>query len=115
MRDQALTQGHTISGGAGGRYFDLHLRHVDGHRAFTLAGLAADAELHGLGHLIRGQCVRAKLTGQGKAERVGSSAGQVALVTGRPVGRAHRTARELPASAVVVAHLDCAMQLAGPG
>ena len=48
----------------------------------------------------------------GEAQRVGAPAGDVALVAGDAVARAHDAAGERAAGAVVVAHLDRALETA---
>src|SRR5205085_9854032 len=53
-----------------------------------------------------------ELTGAGEAERVGTPARDVALLAGDAVARAHDAARERTAGAVVVAHLDRALEAA---
>ena len=95
-----------MAGGTRVQGLDLHLGHVDAGRALALAGLAGDAELHRLGHVVAGHGVRAELAGEGKPERVGASAGEVHLVAGNAVGGAHHAGVEFAAGAVVVAHLD---------
>ena len=50
--------------------------------------------------------VRAELPGQGEAQGIGAATRQVDLVMRHAEGRAHGAGVELPAMAVVVAHLD---------
>ena len=76
------------------------------------AGLAGDAEFQRVHHFIRGQRVRPELAGNRQPQRVGAASRNVLLVAGRAVGRAHHAALELPAGAVVVAHLDRALKAA---
>ncbi len=95
-----------------GLHLDLHARHVDAGRAFAPAGLAGDAELQRLRHLVGGERVGAELAGDGEAQRIGAPARHVALVAGDAIGRAHHAAGELAAGAVVVAHLDRALETA---
>ena len=97
---------------AGGQNFDLHLGHVDTGRAFMAAGLAGDAELHRLHHRVGGQRVRSKLPRDREPQRIGAAARDVLLVAGHAIGRAHHAALELAAGAVVVAHLDRALETA---
>ena len=85
---------------------DLHLRHVDTGRAFSLATLAADTEFHGFLHSLRSQRLLSQLPGQRQPQRIGPPTGYVTLIAGHPVGRAHRPSLELAARAIVVAHLD---------
>ncbi len=104
--------------GARGQHLDLHARHVDAGRAFAAAGLARDAELQRLGHLVRGERVRPELSCNRKPQRVGAPARDVALLARDAIGRAHHAALDLAAGAVVVAHLDRALESAagaGPG
>ena len=99
-------------GDARGLHLDLHARHVDAGGAFAPAGLAGDAELERLRHLVRGQRVGAELARDREAQRIGAAAGDVALVAGDAVARAHDAAGERAAGAVVVAHLDRALETA---
>ncbi len=93
--------------------FDFHFRHVDARRTFALAALAADAQIHGLAHGNAREGVGAELAGEGEPQGVGASAGQMLLVAGDSEARAHRAGVELPAMAVVVAHLDGLRESAG--
>src|SRR5262249_40681838 len=99
-------------GGVGRLHLDLHARHVHAGRAFAPARLAGDAELHGLRHLVRSRRLGAKLSRNGKAQRIGTATRDVALVAGDAVARAHHAAGERAAGAVVVAHLDGALEAA---
>src|SRR6266508_2798644 len=110
VSDQAVVQRKAAFRHARRLHLDLHARHVDAGRAFAPARLAGDAELQGLRHVIRGQRVRSELTGDGEAQRVGAPARDVALVAGDAIARAHHTARQRAARAVVVAHLDRALE-----
>ena len=92
--------------------FDLHARHVDADRAFALAALARDAELHRLAHRIGRERVGAELAREREAQRIGAAARQVLLVEGGAVGGAHHARVGLAAGAVVVAHLDRAGEAA---
>ena len=56
-------------------------------------------------HLVGDQRLGAELAGQREAQRVGAAAGQMLLVAGRAVGRAHHAGVGFAAGAVVVAHL----------
>ena len=91
-------------------HLDLHPRHVDADWAFPLAGFAGDTKLHSLGHLITCHGAGAKLARHRKAQRIRPSAHRVALVAGGPVGRAHHPNSQLAAGAVVVTHLDSALE-----
>ncbi len=103
---QPLPQGQAVAGVVVVQELDLHPGHVDAGRAFPAAGLAGDAQVHRALHLGTGEGVRPKLPGDREPEGVGPPAGKVLLLARGPIGRAHRPARELPAGAVVVAHLD---------
>ena len=98
--------------GARGLHLDLHARHVDAGRAFAPAALARDAELHRLGHLVGGERVRPELPGDRKPQRIGAPARDVALLARHAIGRAHHAAVGFAAGAVVVAHLDRALETA---
>ena len=65
-----------------------------------------------LRHLVRGQRIGPELAGDGEAQRIGAPARDVALVAGDAVARAHDAAGERAAGAVVVAHLDRALETA---
>ena len=93
---------------------DLHPRHVHPGRAFAPAALAADAELHGAGHVVGGERIGPKLAGEREPQRVGAPARQVPLPPGRPEGGAHHAGVGLAAGAVVVAHLRRAEEAARP-
>ena len=99
-------------GGARRLHFDLHARHIDAGGTLALAGLAGDAEAHRLGHLVGGERVLAKLAGNGEPQRIGAAARDVALVARDAITRAHRAAGQFAAGAVVVAHLDGALETA---
>ncbi|KNX42615.1 hypothetical protein ROTO_09170 [Roseovarius tolerans] len=99
-------------------HLGLHFGHVHAGGAFALAGLAADAQLHRLGHLVGKERVLAQSARQRKPQCVGAAPRHVALIAGHAVAGTHRAARQLAAGAVVVAHLDRALKataLAGPG
>ena len=110
--DQPVAQGQAAAPVGGGQHLDLHLRHVDAGRAFAPAALAGDAQLHRLQHLVGGERVGSELAGDGEPQRVGAAARHVALVAGDAEGRAHDAAGVLAAFAVVVAHLDRALETA---
>ena len=110
--DQPLAQRQAVAAVVVVQELGLHPRHVDAGRAFVAAGLAADAERHGRRHVGRGEGVRAELAGERQPEAVGAAPGQVLLVAGDAVARAHRAAGELAAGAVAVAHLDGAGEAA---
>ena len=112
ISDQPVAQREPVLGDARGLHLDLHARHVDAGGAFAPAGLAGHAELERLRHLVRGQRVGAELARDREAQRVGAAAGDVALVAGDAVARAHDAAGERAAGAVVVAHLDRALETA---
>ena len=80
--DQPVVQRKAVLGGARRLHLDLHARHVDAGRAFAPAGLAGDAEFQRLRHLVGGERIRPELAGDGKPQRVGAAAGDVALVAG---------------------------------
>ena len=61
IADQPVAQREPVLGDARRLHLDLHARHVDAGRAFAPAGLAGDAELERLRHLVRGQRVGAEL------------------------------------------------------
>src|SRR5690606_9343351 len=86
--------------------FDLHLRHIDAGRAFALAALAANAEIHGPVHVVGQQRIGAQLAGQSKPQRVGPAARHVLLLAGGTVAGTHDAGLGLAAGAIVVAHLD---------
>src|SRR5262245_56231035 len=98
--------------GTRGLYLDLHARHVDAGRALAAAGLARDAELQRLGHLLGGERVRSELPGDRKSQRVGAPARDVALLARDAIRGAHHATVDLAAGAVVVAHLDRALKTA---
>jgi hypothetical protein len=113
MGDQPVLQRVAVARLVVGEELDLHPRHVDTGRAFALAALAADAEIHRLVHRLAGECVWAELAGQGETQGVGAAAGQVLLVACHAIARAHGAGIELAAMAVVVAHLDGFGEAAG--
>ena len=112
IADQPVVQREAAFRRARRLHLDLHPRHVDAGRAFAPAGLAGDAELQRLRHLVGGERVGPELAGDGEAQRVGAAARDVALVAGDAIARAHHAARERAAGAVVVAHLDRALETA---
>ena len=61
IADQPVAQREPVLGDARRLHLDLHARHVDAGRAFAPAGLAGDAELERLRHLVRGQRVGTEL------------------------------------------------------
>src|SRR5947208_2350232 len=93
---------------------DLHARHVDARRAFALASLAADAQLHRLADLLARDAFRPEPAREREPQRVRAPACEVLLVARDAVARAHRAGVELAAVAVVVAHLD-GLGVAGRG
>src|SRR5664280_1831558 len=114
--DQPVVQREAVLGRARRQYLDLHARHVDAGRAFTPAGLAGDAELERLGHLVAGERVGPELAADRQPQRIGAPARDVALVAGDAIARAHGAAGQFTAGAVVVAHLDRALEpIAGAG
>src|SRR6185295_5766801 len=114
--DQPVAQREPVLGDARGLHLDLHARHVDAGGTLAPAGLAGDTQLERLRHLVRGQRVGSELARDREAQRVGAAAGDVALVAGDAVARAHDAAGECAAGAVVVAHLDRALETApAPG
>ena len=110
---ELVVQGQSVLGGARGLHLDLHPRHVDAGRALPPTALARHAELERLGHLVRRERVGAKLSGDREPQRVGAPARDILLVAGDAIARAHHAAGNLPAGAVVVAHLDRALEAAG--
>jgi hypothetical protein len=112
LGDEALAPRDPVRRGAGGVGLDLHARHVDAGRAFAPARLARDAELQRLGDIVAEQTIGPELAGEREAQRVGAAAREVLFVARDAVGRAHRAGVELPAGAVVVAHLDGTEQAA---
>jgi hypothetical protein len=61
ISDHAVAQREPVLGDPRRLHLDLHARHVDAGRALAPAGLAGDAELERLRHLVRGQCVGSEL------------------------------------------------------
>src|SRR5262249_35364812 len=114
VADEPVAQREPALGNARRLHLDLHARHVDAGRALAPAGFAGDAEPQCLRHLRRGQRVGAELAGDGETQRIGAAAGDVALVARDAVARAHHAAGERAAGAIVVAHLDRALESA-PG
>src|SRR5262249_49316427 len=112
ISDHAVVQRQAALRHARRLHLDLHARHGDAGWAFAPASLAGDAKLHGVRHLVRGQRVGPKLTGDGEAQRVGAPAREVALIAGDAIAWAHDAARGRTTSAVVVAHLDRALETA---
>src|SRR5258705_11951755 len=96
--------------GTWGLLLDLHAGHVDAGRAFGAAALARDAELHRLGHLVGGERIRPELAGDRKPQRVGAPARHIALLARDAIRGTHHAALRLAAGAVVVAHLDRALE-----
>src|SRR4029077_6913874 len=89
-----------------------HPRHVDTGRAFAVAALARHAELQRFRHLLGGERIRPKLPGDRKPQRIGAAARDVALLARDAIARAHHAAGRGAAGAVVVAHLDRALETA---
>ncbi len=85
----------------------LHTRHVYASGTFTSTTLASDAQVHGFGHGVRGECIRPKLSRYSEAQRVGAPAGDVLLVAGNSIRWAHDARIGLSASTIVVTYLDC--------
>src|SRR5262249_43997227 len=112
ISDHAVVQRQAALRHARRLHLDLHARHVDARRAFAPASLAGAAELHGPRHLVRGQRIGSELAGDGEAQRVGAPAREVALVAGDAIARAHDAAGGRATGAVVVAHLDRALETA---
>ena len=81
----------------------LELGHIHAGRTFALAGLAAQAEIEGVGQGGIMQAVR-QITGQGGAEQVGPPPRAVDLVLRRLEGGAHHIDFQLAANAGAVAH-----------
>jgi len=114
--DQSVVQREAMLGRARRQHFDLHARHVDAGRAFAPAGLTGDAQLERLGHLVGGERVGPELAAEREPQCIGAPARDVALVARHPIRWAHGAARQFPAGAVVVAHLDRALEpIAGAG
>src|SRR6266849_3948964 len=112
IADEAVAQGKAELRRPRRLHLDLHARHVDAGRAFAPAGLAGDAERKRLRHRVGGERIGSELAGDGEAQRIGAPARDVALVAGDAVARAHDAAVQRPAGAVVVAHLDRALEAA---
>ena len=110
--DQPLAQREPTLGQPRRLRLDLHTRDVDAGRAFAPARLAGNAKLQGLRHLIGSERVRPELTCDGKPQGVGAPARDVALVAGDAIAGAHDAAGKRAARAVVVAHLDRALETA---
>ncbi len=115
VSEQTVTNTEAIAFAVLMQEFELHARHVYTRWAFPLAAFARHAQCHRLGHGFGCEGVGPELTGDGQAQRVGTPAGQVLLVAGHPVGRAHDAGVGLAAGAVVVAHLDGAAEAAPLG
>src|SRR5262245_3161845 len=111
-----MTQSEAASGHALPLRLYLHARHPDACPTFAPARLARDAQLQRLRHLVRSERVRPELARDGKAQRVRTPARDVALIARDAIARAHDTAGKHAARAVVVAHLDRALEtVAGAG
>ena len=87
--DQAVAGAETVAPPVMMQELDLHPRHVDAGRAFALAALARDAQLHRLAHACGDERFGAELTRKSQPQGVGAAAGQVLLVAGGAVGGAH--------------------------
>ena len=109
---QPIPERKSVAGDPGSENFDLHLGHVDAGGAFVAAGLAGDAELQGVHHLVGGERIRAQLAGDRQPQGVGPSARDILLIARDAIGRTHHAAFELAAGAIVVAHLDRALETA---
>ena len=114
IADQAVMQRQPAFPESRRLHFDLHARHVDAGRTFAPAGLAGHAIFQRFRHLVRRQRVGPELPGEGEPQRVGAAARDVTLLAGDAVARAHDAAGERAAGAVVVAHLDRALESAAP-
>ena len=115
IADQPVAQRKPVLGRARGQHLDLHLGHVDAGRAFVAAGLAGHAEFQRIHHLVGGQRVRSELARYRQPQCVGAAPRHILFVAGGAIGRTHHAALELPAGAVVVAHLDRALKTAAGG
>ena len=113
VADHPVAQAEALAHAPRRLHLDLHARHVDAGRAVALAALAAHAEIHRRGHGVGGERVGAELARQGEAQRVGAAARQVLLVARHAEGGTHGAGVELPAMAVVVAHLGGLGEAAG--
>src|SRR5918994_3256795 len=106
MGDQPLLKGQAMAFIIMMKKFDLHLCHVNTGRALALAAFARNAQVERLLHLRRGKCAWPELAGDREAQRVGTTASDVLLLTGGAIRRTHCAAQRFPTSAVIVAHLD---------
>ena len=95
-------------------HFGFHLRHINGHRTFAFAGLAAHTKLHRIRHLVRRKRILIQLTAQRQPQHIGAPTCQILFQPGHPERRAHNAARAFAAGPVVVAHLRRAAQPTGP-
>ena len=101
----------------------LDARHVDGRRAFALAGLAAEAQIQDVVHVRGPEFFLRDPVRHGVAQGVGPSARGILLLPRGHVAGAHRARIQLAAHARAVAHLDRAgqpvigapVELRGPG
>ena len=91
-------------------HFHLHARHVHANGAFPLAGFTGHAQLHRVLHCLTCQRIWSKLTRHGKAQRIGTSPHSITFIAGGTVGRAHHPAGKLAACAVIVTHLNRALE-----
>ena len=112
-RNQAIAQAIATAGQSRGLDFEFHARHVDAGRAFAATGFAGHTQLHRCGHRVRRECVRAELAGECQSKSIGAAARDMLLVTGDAIAGAHGAAIAFAAGAVVVAHLDGALEPAG--
>src|SRR5262245_22060556 len=85
ITDEASAPRQDPAVGTRRQHLDLHARHVDTGLAFAPAGLARDAKLEGLGHLVGHEGVWTQLTGDGKPQRIGTPARDVALLARDPI------------------------------
>src|SRR5262249_56221971 len=90
----------------------LHAGMCAAGRTSAPARLAGDAQPERLRHLVGREGVGSELASDGEPQCVGAPARDVTLLARDPVGWAHHAARERTASAVVVAHLDRALETA---
>src|SRR5215210_3665528 len=93
-------------------HLDLHARDVDAGRTFAPTGFAGDAQFERIGHAIGGERIRPKLARDRKPQRVGAAARDVTLIARRTVAGTHDATSQGAACAVVVAHLDGALETA---
>ncbi|GBD19559.1 hypothetical protein HRbin27_02066 [bacterium HR27] len=91
----------------------LDPRHVDARWALALAGLAGKTQIeHLVGARIGEMAWLEDAASQRVPQGIGPCPRRIALVAGRHVGGAHRTAADFPADASTVAHLDRAEKAA---